>query len=272
MVIAGMDCFSIDQFTLEYIQSAVDHPVLWESHCHMQYELIGVAEGDITVMLEGRNCRLTKNQAIIIPPLAYHSVTANKKGTYRRITALFSIDTIPPALQPEFMKRKTDGIIFPFHYAEKLKALCQAGNRAFYAPLGESLMIQLFYDAIQESQNLAEVKTDDFLEKALQYIEQHLHEKISLDQLAKHTARSKSSFCHLFAQKMNISPKQYILQKKFAMASKLIDEGTPHTIAAIQVGYENYSSFYRLYCKNLHKLSAQNATAFGAETGRLPSP
>ena len=80
-----------------------------------------------------------------------------------------------------------------------------------------------------------------------------MHEKILLDDLARHTARSKSSFCHLFEEKMKISPKQYILQKKLALAGKLIDEGVPRTAAAMQVGYENYSNFYRLCKKNLTK-------------------
>ena len=45
----------------------------------------------------------------------------------------------------------------------------------------------------------------------------------------------------------------HILQKKLALASKLIDEGVPRTVAAMQVGYENYSNFYRLYRKNFEK-------------------
>ena len=70
----------------EYIESKIDHPILWESHCHAQYEMIAVADGDITVMLEGQKYRLQKNQIIIIPPLFYHSVTANGGERYRRIT------------------------------------------------------------------------------------------------------------------------------------------------------------------------------------------
>ena len=40
------------------------------------------------------------------------------------------------------------------------------------------------------------------------------------------------------------------MQKKLALASKLIDEGMPRTVAAMQVGYENYSNFYRLSLKH----------------------
>ena len=56
---------------------------------------------------------------------------------------------------------------------------------------------------------------------------------------------------------MNISPKQYILQKKLALANKLMDEGVPRTVVAMQVGYENYSNFYRLYRKNAEKIRSE---------------
>ncbi len=93
------------------------------------------------------------------------------------------------------------------------------------------------------------VKTDSFLQSAIEYIDQNLCEKISLDDLARHTFRSKSSFCHLFEKKMKITPKQYILKKKLAFARKKLREGTPATDVAKQIGYENYSNFYRAYKK-----------------------
>ena len=238
-----------NDFEFEYIESKIDHPILWESHCHAQYEMIAVADGDITVMLEGQKYRLQKNQIIIIPPLFYHSVTANGVGSYRRITALFGIDDIPSVLQDEFTNQGRTTAIDASRI-EKIKEICQKADASFYAPLLQSLMIEIFYDALQIPQAPTKIETDEFLQKAFGYIDQHLHEKILLDDLAQHTLRSKSSFCHLFEAKMNISPKQYILQKKFALASKLIGEGTPPTVAAVQIGYENYSNFYRVYMKH----------------------
>ena len=234
---------------MEYIESKIDHPILWENHCHAKHEMIAVAEGDITVMLEGQTYRLKKNQIIIIPPLFYHSITANGEGSYRRITALFGMDAIPGARQDEFAKQGRT-ITIDASRIEKIKEVCQKADAAFYAPLLQSLMIEIFYDALQIPQAPTKMETDELLQKTFSYIDQHLHEKILLDDLAKHTSRSKSSFCHLFESKMNISPKQYILQKKLALASKLIGEGTSPTIAAAQIGYENYSNFYRIYLKH----------------------
>ena len=242
--------FNTKDFEMEYIESVIDHSILWESHCHAKYEMIAVAEGDITVMLEGQNYRLKKNEIIIIPPLLYHSVTVNEEGSYRRITALFGNDAIPSVLQGEFAKQEINMTVNS-SCIEKIKEICQKEDTAFFTPLLKSLMIEIFYDIFLMPQAHAKIDTDEFLRKTFEYIDLHLHEKILLDDLAKYTSRSKSSFCHLFESKMNISPKQYVLQKKLALASKLIDEGLPRTVAAIQVGYENYSNFYRLYRKNL---------------------
>lgn len=238
-----------NHFEFEYIESEIDHSILWESHCHAKYEMIAVAEGHITVMMEGQKYRLQKNQIIIIPPLFYHSVMANGEGRYRRITALFGIDAIPSVLQDEFTKQGRS-IAVDASRIEKIKDICQKADVSFYAPLLQSLAVEIFYDALQIPQAPTKIETDEFLQKAFGYIDQHLHEKILLDDLAKCTSRSKSSFCHLFEEKMKISPKQYILKKKLALASKLIDEGMPHTVAAMQVGYENYSNFYRIYLKH----------------------
>jgi len=48
---------------------------------------------------------------------------------------------------------------------------------------------------------------------------------------------------------MGISIKQYIISKKLAKANWLMQNGISSTQAALQIGYENYSSFYRIYRK-----------------------
>ena len=243
--------FQTEKYRYEYVESNVDTPVLWESHCHAQFEMLAVLEGDVSIMLEGRSYRLTKHQTVILPPLLYHTITANKRGSYRRITALFDVASIPEVLQERFLKKDARLTIFYFDRTDELKRICQEEDSLFYEPLAESLMVQILYSDAQAEQTDTGMETDAFLQSMISYIEEHLCEKIRLEDLAKHTSRSKSSVCHLFEEKMNISPKQYVLQKKLALAAKLIRDGTPPTLAAIQVGYENYSNFYRMYRKHI---------------------
>lgn len=242
------------EFAIEYTESRIDHSVLWESHCHAQYEMIGVVEGDISIMLEGRSYRLTAQETVIIPPLSYHTITANAKGAYRRITALFDLAAIPDVLQEQFRKKTpTDTAIFYSSKIDELKRICKESSPTFYRPLAHSLMIGILYhDTNAEPQAVIredKTATDAFLRDIISYIDAHLCEKISLEDLARHTARSKSSVCHLFEKTMHVSPKQYILKKKLALADKWIRDGLPPTLAAMRIGYDNYSDFYRIYRK-----------------------
>lgn len=242
--------FDTGKYKLEYIESEIDRPILFESHCHAQFEMIAVLEGSVSIMLEGKSYGLSAGQTVIISPLLYHSVTAKDIGSYKRITALFDRTAIPKPLQPSLSDRNTHISVFSSRDAEELKDICQKSDGAFFAPLAESLMVRMLYETHMKPRRPSGSEADEFLRLAVAYIDEHLEEKILLEELAKHTMRSCSSFCHLFEEKMKVSPKQYILQKKLAYANKLIGEGVPPTVAAIRIGYENYSSFYRIYLKH----------------------
>lgn len=240
--------FDTGKFKMEYRESRVDHPVLWESHCHAQFEMIGVLAGDVSITIEGKSYRLTEQQTAVIPPLCYHTLHANQRGLYRRVTVLFDTDAVPEVLRDRLSNEEI--AIFPSLHLERMKSICQESDRSYYQPLAEALMIQSLYDRTDAKQNHAATEADAFLQATLTYIDRHLSEKILLDDLSRLTSRSKSSFCHVFEEKMQISPKQYILQKKLALAEKLMQDGLPPTTAALRVGYENYSNFYRIYQKH----------------------
>lgn len=240
-------------FELEYNESEIGNLVLWESHCHSQFEMIGVIEGDITITLEGKKYRVPQGQSVMITPLSYHTITANKKRCYRRVTILFDTSAIPEEIREYFTGTENEIFIITSHQLDELMRICKEEDPSFYAPLADALIVELFYAALRTAQRGIAAETDEFLQSVIGYIEEHIGEKISLEELAKYTSRSSSSFSHIFEEKMGISPKQYILQKKFALANKMINDGTPPTIAAIKIGYENYSNFYRMYRRYFEK-------------------
>ncbi|MBQ8407362.1 MAG: helix-turn-helix transcriptional regulator [Clostridia bacterium] len=252
------DSFHTASFAFEYLESEIENTVLWESHCHSQYELIAVVEGRIGIMIEGRSYSLSASQAVIIPPLSYHTVTASKKGVYKRVTVLFARAAIPSVLASRFTK---DGFVTPLFRSarlDELRKICQSEDIELYAPLAESLMIQTLYECIEAESAGMMTEVDELLHQIISYVDSHLGEKIRLEDLAVHTARSQSSICHLFREQMKISPKQYILQKKLALAATLIRDGTPPTVAAMRIGYDNYSDFYRIYLKHVQKTPSKD--------------
>lgn len=245
-----------ENFLLYYKKDRIERGVLWEKHCHAHFELIAVLAGDVCVTLEGKEFPLETGNAILIPPLCYHSVTANKTGTYRRLTAAFEPDTLPPALCSLLFQGAPRPFCAGTAQVERLCSLCEQ-EKMLYAPLAGALMIELLYACADSAQAESDSVTDSILHRALGYIEKHLCEQLTLDDIAASVACSKSLLCHRFQARMRISPKQYILQKRMALAAKLIREGTPPTQAALRVGYDNYSNFYRMYQKHLQKAPSQ---------------
>ena len=242
--------FKTQNFELDYMENHIKSNVLRENHCHSDYEMLAVIEGDVNIMLEGRSYRLTENQIIIIPPLRYHTVTANKKGKYKRMTAFFDISAVPDVLKQDFIQRDSAVSIFSFGQTDAFKEFFRDVQDDYYKPLAESLMIQIFYSRLKASTaKIENDETDSFILQIVDYVDKHLCEKIVLDDLARYTARSKSFVCHLFEEKMGIPPMQYILRKRMTYAQKQIHEGQPATLVAEQLGYKSYANFYRLYCK-----------------------
>lgn len=237
-------------FTLHYHKDEIKSGVLWENHCHAHFELIAVLTGDVRVTSEGEEHRLGAGDAILVPPLCYHTVTASKECTYRRLTAAFDESAVPRVLHESLAGKRA----LPFRAGEgqieQLRALCKEGNDTFFAPLAHALMVGVLYTFAASGGSRVATVADPLLHAALLYMEEHLCEPLTLDEIAAAIPASKSLFCHRFRERMQTSPKQYILQKRMALASKLIREGVPPTKVALRVGYENYGNFYRMYRKH----------------------
>ena len=238
------------KFFLQYKEEQIENTLLWENHCHAEFELIAVVDGGISVTLEGRDYRLSRGEAIAIPPLSYHTIKVNKAGVYKRLTVLFDQSSIPDVLAPRFLGKSILVNNLSAYLTGELQRICTENDKNFYAPLAESFMTEILYTLARAAESRIGNERDELLERIISYVDENLCQPILLDDIATHTSRSKSSVCHLFEEKMKISPKQYILQKKLAYATQLINSGTPPTVAAIRIGYDNYSNFYKVYKKH----------------------
>ncbi len=236
-----------DKFYIQYKDDIIGNSLIWETHCHDQFEMIIVLDGRINVTLEGRDFKLEQNEMIVVPPLCYHAISANKSERYKRITILFDSNAIPLSLLSSFGENACIRVI-ERRVTEKLQAIFSEDDTRFYAPLAEGLTLEILYEPRKESKKDGSA-ADLTLQKMLTYIDTHIGDKITLEDIAAHASLSISSVCHIFTDKMKISPRKYIIQKKMALATKLIRSGVPTTLAAAQVGYEDYSGFYKTYKK-----------------------
>ena len=230
----------------------------YENHCHPFYEMIAVLQGDVLINIENRSFSARPGALVVIKPGAYHSVTMPSDSQYRRITLLFEEFFVPKSIQQRFRELTKNDFVCYHDEANPLLSRLQRALESHSAEgeskeLIEALAVELFYVMVSSESYTVEGESDGVLQLMIDYIGEHITEKITLEDIASAAFVSKSTVCRIFKEKMHTTFKQYLLQKKISHAASLISLGIGANEAARIVGYENYTGFYKMYRKFLAK-------------------
>ena len=88
------------------------------------------------------------------------------------------------------------------------------------------------------------MKDESIVEKAISYIEKHLNEDLSLDELAKNLHYSKFYLERVFAETIDCTVYQYIKERRLTEAArKLIETDKPIVEIALEARYSTQQAF-----------------------------
>lgn len=93
----------------------------------------------------------------------------------------------------------------------------------------------------------------------LQYLNLHLTEELSIDQLAERFYISKYHMMRRFRQETGYSVHGYLTEKRLLLAQQLLARGCTPAEAAVQAGYQDYSTFSRAYKKQFGRSPSADA-------------
>jgi AraC family transcriptional regulator len=92
------------------------------------------------------------------------------------------------------------------------------------------------------------------LERATDYIDNHLRDDLTLEQIARTVSMSPYHFAHVFKQTVGLTPHRFVTDRRMAQAKSLLRGTTlPITQIAHQVGYSKQSHFSMVF----HRLTGQ---------------
>lgn len=94
---------------------------------------------------------------------------------------------------------------------------------------------------------LTKAERPELLEQVLAYVEAHLSEKIRLPEVAQHFYVSTSTISHEFSRKMGVSFYRCVTQRRLIAAKERIAKGELLETIGEQVGFSDYSAFYRAF-------------------------
>lgn len=235
-----------------YVKTDFCTNIVYNRHCHLGCEFIYVTNGSIKISIESTEYILKSGDAIMIKPQKYHLVVGNN-ALYGRLVAEFPREFVPSVISERFFSaiERNPVLSRESNFLTNKLTECIEANHPMYDPLVHSLLIHIiyYYCFDNPAENATESVTDKIINGAVDYIDRYLDSDFTLADIAGALFISVSSLSHLFKEKMKISVKQYILQKKMYYAAQLLREGMPASEVAFKCGYDNYSSFYKVFLR-----------------------
>lgn len=265
-------CFTNQYFNIGYnISDIALSPMKFEMHIHDLYELYYFLQGDVTYYIEGQGYKIEAGDLLIINSKELHKPIFNSNRPYERIVIHFvpwyikKYNTDDFNLLTCFEDRKAgqynkiskDSIInykINRHFKQIIDYI--NSNERASAIMIETLFIQLLVliNKIFKKQDNLQLNSTEYDEKVLNiinYINDNLNKKITLDLLAREFFLNKFYLSHLFKENTGFSILQYINYKKIMKAKELLSHGLTCSEVCNRLNFGDYSNFYKTFKKNV---------------------
>ena len=235
-------------------------------HSHTFYELLYCCNDCGAEYLVGADrYRLQKGDIVLVPPGISHRPLLPDQMTepYDRYVLWISQEFVDLFLEklaigeeqfPYGTLLRTGGTKWELLGGYFRRGVWEAENQAAgwrAAVVGNTItLLTLLGRSIQEqTASVLTAEKPDLLNEVLAYIELRLNEKITLEATAKHFYVSVSTITQLFRQKMSTSFYRCVTQQRLIAAKSYIAQGMSLEDVSRNVGFADYSSFYRAFKK-----------------------
>lgn len=235
------------------------HPI----HHTLAIQTEGHVRADRQLAGQRRQESIEAGDVCLVPAFVSHKIRCEgEQGliflsldpAFLRRAAYDAVRSHPIELIPQFAK--PDPLIYEI--ARSLKSVLQRNpqNSRFYA---ESLSLALAAHLLQHYTTrkfLLQQKTKQLpdlkIEKAVEYINDCLAESLSVESMAKVAGISQYHFSRAFKQTMGITPWQYVIQQRLAVAKRLLAH-PQHSVLFVsqQIGFSSQTQFANFFKKHV---------------------
>ena len=205
------------------------------------YDLTIVKSGTLSYMVNGRRIWMQEGDVILLPPQTRRSREALAQPTHY---FSFNFYANEPIDLPMFMQGGANSEIYalfnaftPHHLSDEKRSHPKAAHIVGY-------ILEVLIDINQRaSQN-------PHIQKAIDYIDNHVSEPITLSQIATHLHLSREYVAGLFKKETGMTVSQYVNEQKLMRACDLLRD-TPQNLTeiALSLGYSDYSYFSYIFKK-----------------------
>lgn len=243
-------------------------------HYHDFNKIMIFISGMINYTIEGRSYELKPYDIVLVNAGEIHKPTVLDNSAYERIIIYVSTQFLQKYSDSEYnlnycfdcAKKEFSNVLRVSSIEKsKLYQVClelehSFSDQAFAKELYQKIlflefMIQLNRTAILNNINyLDSLNENSKLLQIINYINEHLTEDITIDQIAENFYLSRYYLMHYFKAETGYTIGNYITEKRLLLAKDLVRKGSSVTQACYQCGFKNYSTFSRAFKKVFNTL------------------
>lgn len=229
--------------TLEIIEGRgfIDLPY----HTHNSYIIGVITSGRLELCIKEHECVAQKGAVFIVPSnigISMHHVTS---FSYRVFCFSKEAADYFNKMQPKELVVNDIGVVINRIY-EKYKK--DGNQKEFMKSLEKVLNFIPKADMRQDDYQQFDTK-HQIVQQAVDYMEEHVEDKCSIEEVAERLFISKYYFSRIFKEEMDITPKQYMIQTKLRRAKELILEESSSTKVAVDMEFAAQSHLCSVFKK-----------------------
>lgn len=234
-----------------------------DMHSHAFFEILYCKEGNLQYLLGSSRYQIQSGDLIFIPPGVSHSplCTEQSSRTYHRYILWLSREFVMRAIRedPGSMPDCKTPILLrtagtSWALLEQLFRQACLESETRYSGWQINLccmalqVLVLMHRALTDTVTIPALpETPELSDQLLGYIHAHLGEKISLESAAREFLVSESTIRQAFQKQMGISFYRCVTQCRLIQAKSLIQQGQSMEEVSTEVGFTDYSAFYRAF-------------------------
>ncbi len=239
-------------------------------HYHDFHKILILLSGDVTYCIEGRTYDLRPNDIVLVNSGEVHKPVIRSDAPYERIIIYVSPDYLNEYHDKEndlslclrqAMAEQSHVLRLHSSMNGKLGSAIREldrsledkdfANELYHRILFLEFMIQLNRAALHNHiEFIGDSTSNEKILAVLDYLNEHLTEDISIDELSSHFFLSRYYLMHTFKEQTGYTIGSYLSTKRLFLARDLIAKGTPITDVCYACGFRNYSTFSRAYKKS----------------------
>lgn len=230
-------------------------------HSHLFWEILYVYSGSLDYLIGTQRYHVQRGDILLMAPgLSHRPLLLQRLAEpYKRgvlwINADFmcQLQNVFPELDLEgkYLLRTAGtrweflGELFQHGIAEAE----HAGSLWQAACVGNTIQLLVYlmraFADIGDTSSLPEKR--EMIDDVILHIENHLHEKLTLENTARRFLVSESTISQMFRRQLGVSFYRFVTQRRLIAAKSLIMEGETLEQVASKVGFADYSTFYRAF-------------------------